>query len=93
MIKLIKNWYNTKKIQAQLKAELYGTMESIIRKKDNIKELIKNTYQVLKNTPDEEFQQKLIEQIALLVHETNKKKDTNTAEMIINIMKQQTDKN
>lgn len=73
MIKLIKNWYNTKKIQAQLKAEFYGTMESIIREKDDIKELIKNTYHVLKNTPDEEFQQKLIEQIALLVHETNQK--------------------
>lgn len=72
MIKLIKNWYNTKKIQTQLKAEFYGTMESIIREKDDIKELIKNTYDILKDTPKEELQQKLIEQIALLVHETNK---------------------
>ena len=72
MIKLIKNWYNTKKIQAQLKAEFYGTMESIIREKDDIKELIKNTYDILKDTTKEELQQKLIEQIALLVHETNK---------------------
>lgn len=77
MIKLIKNWYNTKKIQAQLKAEFYGTIESIIREKDGIKELIKNTYDILKDTPKEELQQKLIEQIALLVHETNRKKNEN----------------
>lgn len=71
MIKLIKNWYNAKKIQTQLKAEFYGMIGTVVREKENIKELIENTYDVLKDTPKEELQQKLIEQIALLVHETN----------------------
>lgn len=71
MIKLIKNWYTTKKIQAQLKAEFYGIIGTIFHEKENIKELIENTYTVLKDTPKEELQQKIIEQIALLVHETN----------------------
>lgn len=73
MIKLIKNWYATKKIKAQLKAEFYGMIGTIIREKEDIKELVENTYDVLKGTPKEELQQKLIEQIALLVHETNQK--------------------
>lgn len=71
MIKLIKNWYATKKIKAQLKAEFYGIIRKIMHEKEDIKELIENTYDVLKDTPKEEFQQKLIEQVALLVHETN----------------------
>lgn len=71
MIKLIKNWYKTKKIQIEMKAEFYGMIGTIIREKEDIKELVENTYDVLKGTPKEELQQKLIEQIALLVHETN----------------------
>lgn len=71
MIKLIKNWYKTKKIQIEMKAEFYGMIGTIIREKEDIKELVENAYDVLKSTPKEEFQQKLIEQIALLVHETN----------------------
>lgn len=71
MIKLIKNWYKTKKIRIEMKAEFYGMIGTIIREKEDIKELIENTYDVLKGTPKEELQQKLIEQIALLVHETN----------------------
>lgn len=74
MIKLIKNWYKTKKIQTQLKAEFYGAMETIVHERNDIKELIRNTYDVLKDAPKDELQQKLIEQIALLVHETNKNK-------------------
>lgn len=71
MIKLIKNWYKIKKIQIEMKAEFYGMIGTIIREKEDIKELVENTYDVLKGTPKEELQQKLIEQIALLVHETN----------------------
>lgn len=71
MIKLIKNWYKIKKIQSEMKAEFYGMIGTIIREKEYIKELVENTYDVLKDTPKEELQQKLIEQIALLVHETN----------------------
>lgn len=73
MIKLIKNWYKTKKIQAQLKAEFYGIIRAVIQEKENIKELIENAYDVLKDTPKEELQQKIIEQVAVLVHETNQK--------------------
>lgn len=73
MIKLIKNWYKTKKIQSALKAEFYGIIGAVVKEKEDVKKLIRNTYQVLISTSDEEFQQKLIEQIALLVHETNKK--------------------
>lgn len=73
MIKIIINWYKAKKIQSALKAEFYGTIGAIVHEKEDIKELIENTYDVLKDTPKEELQQKLIEQIALLVHETNQK--------------------
>lgn len=71
MIKLIKNWYKIKKIQSEMKAEFYGMIGTIIREKEDIKELVENTYDVLKDTPKEELQQKLIERIALLVYETN----------------------
>ena len=47
--------------------------KTLYNEKENIKELIENTYDVLKDTPKEELQQKLIEQVALLVHETNQK--------------------
>lgn len=78
MIKLIKNWYKTKKIQIEMKAEFYGMIGTIIREKEDIKELVENTYDVLKGTPKEELQQKLIEQIALLVHETNQESNNIT---------------
>lgn len=71
MIKFIRNWYRTKKIQAELKAELYNGIIMIVREHNDIKELLTNTYNVLKDAPLDELQQKLIEQIALLVHETN----------------------
>lgn len=73
MIKLIKNWYTTKKIQAQLKAEFYGIIGRLFHEKDSIKELIENTYDVLKDIPKEELREKIIEQVAVLVHETNQK--------------------
>lgn len=71
MIKFIRNWYRTKKIQAELKAELYNAIIMVVREHEDIKKLLISTYDVLKNAPLEELQQKLIEQIALLVHETN----------------------
>lgn len=71
MIKFIRNWYRTKKIQAELKAELYNAIIMVVREHEDIKELLINTYDVLKNAPLEELQQKLIEQIAFLVHKTN----------------------
>lgn len=71
MIKLIRNWYRTKKIQAELKAELYSAIMAVVQEQEEIKLLIIHSYEALKNTPLEELQQKLIEQIAFLVHETN----------------------
>lgn len=73
MIQIIKNWYKTKKIQSALKAEFYGTMEAIIREKDDIKKLALDSYNVLKDTPKEKLQDALIVQIATLVHEENRK--------------------
>lgn len=77
MIKFIRNWYRTKKIQAELKAELYNAIIMVVREHEDIKKLLISTYDVLKNAPLEELQQKLIEQIALLVHETNRGRHQN----------------
>jgi len=73
MIQIIKNWYKVKKIQSALKAEFYGTMEAVIREKDDIKKLALDAYNALKDTPKEELQDALIAQIAAMVHEENRK--------------------
>lgn len=71
MIQMIKNWYKVKKIRLALKSEFYSTLETIVHEKEDVKKLINNTYNILKDTPKENLQDKLIEQIALLIHETN----------------------
>jgi hypothetical protein len=73
MLKIITNLYKTKKIQAQLKADFYTSILSVVQEQENIKKLIDNIYNALKNTPTDELQQKLIEQIALIIHKTNNK--------------------
>jgi hypothetical protein len=73
MLKIITNLYKTKKIQAQLKADFYTSILSVVQEQENIKKLIDNIYYALKNTPTDELQQKLIEQIALIIHKTNNK--------------------
>lgn len=82
MIKLILNWYRTKKLQAELKVQFFSAIVSVIQEQKDIKILIENTYNTLKNTPPEEFQQKLAEQIASLVHESNERRQQNIHESI-----------
>lgn len=71
MISIIKNWYTIKKVQLELKATIYGTISTFLSNKQDIIELLQNAYTALKDTPVDELQQKLIEEIATLVHESN----------------------
>lgn len=73
MVKLIKNWYQTKKTQMELKALFYGVIAALVENKKESMDLIQNLYGALKDVPAEELQEKLIKQIAMMVHEPNMK--------------------
>ena len=63
MIKFIRNWYRTKKIQAELKAELYNGIIMIVREHSDIKELLTNTYNVDQNQQDIQTSRKRVKAV------------------------------
>lgn len=71
MIKMMINWYTVKKTQLELKAALYRALSTFVSDRQDYKKLLQDIYTALKDVPVDELQQKLIEEIAVLVHESN----------------------
>ena len=71
MVRLIRNWYQAKKAQMELKALFYNAITALAQNRKGIMELAQNLYTALKDIPAEELQEKLMEQIAIMAHEPN----------------------
>lgn len=69
------NWYRAKKAEFKVKAIFYGTIASIIDNQKPIIEMAQALFTELKDVPVEQLRSELVEKIAELIHEENKKAD------------------
>ena len=61
-------YFKMKKKEIELKLELYSSIESFMEEKDDIIETIKKVYLSLKDVPVEEMYNKLILELANIIH-------------------------
>ena len=64
-------YFKMKKKEIELKLELYSSIESFMEEKDDIIETIKKVYLSLKDVPVEEMYNKLILELANIIHGDN----------------------
>lgn len=57
-----------KKKEIELKLTLYTYVSTLINERKNVIDLVENIYKALKDIPAEELQDRLIKEIAELVH-------------------------
>ena len=69
------NWYRAKKNEFKVKAMFYGAIVGIIENQKSIIEMIQALFAELKDVPAEQLKDELINKVAELVHEENKKAD------------------
>ena len=64
-------YFKMKKKEIKLKLELYSSIENFMEEKDDIIETIKKVYLSLKDVPVEEMYNKLITELANIIHDDN----------------------
>ena len=64
-------YFKMKKKEIELKLELYSSIESFMEEKDDIIETIKKVYLSLNDVPVEEMYNKLILELANIIHGDN----------------------
>ena len=64
-------YFKMKKKEIKLKLELYSSIENFMEEKDDIIETIKKVYLSLKDVPVEEMYNKLILELANIIHGDN----------------------
>lgn len=67
------SWYRAKKNEFKVKAMFYGAIVGIIENQKSIIEMIQALFTELKDVPVEQLKDELINKVAELVHEENKK--------------------
>ena len=70
---MIGNYFKMKAKEIRLKLALYSVIEEFVNEKTDIVVTIKKLYLAMKDTPVEELQNKLIDSLASIIHEENKK--------------------
>lgn len=71
-------YFRMKKKEIELKLTLYTYASALINERKNVIDLAENVYKALKDIPAEELQDRLIKEIAGLVHEEAEKNIKNT---------------
>lgn len=66
-------YFRMKKKEIELKLTLYTYTSALINERKNVIDLAENVYKALKDIPAEELQDRLIKEIAGLVHEEAEK--------------------
>lgn len=61
-------YFRMKKKEIELKLTLYTYVSALINERKNVIDLVENIYKALKDIPAEELQDRLIKEIAELVH-------------------------
>lgn len=69
------SWYRAKKNEFKVKAMFYGAIVGIVENQKSIIEMIQALFTELKDVPVEQLKDELINKVAELVHEENKKAD------------------
>lgn len=67
------NWYRAKKAELKAKAMFWGILAGVVDSYKPIIAMIQALFTELKDVPVEDLQSELIDKIAELVHEDNKK--------------------
>ena len=70
---MIRNYFKMKAKEIRLKLALYSVIEEFVNEKADIVATIKKLYLAMMDTPVEELQNKLIDSLASIIHEENKK--------------------
>lgn len=70
---MIRNYFKMKAKEIRLKLALYSVIEEFVNEKTDIVVTIKKLYFAMKDTPVEELQNKIIDSLASIIHEENKK--------------------
>ena len=70
-------YFKMKKKEYELKLTLYSSIQDFVESKSDIFETLNKIYLVCKDTPVDELQNKLIGEIAKLVHEDSNKENNN----------------
>lgn len=71
MIKMFINWYKAKKIELEMKAMFYGYLKQIIDNQADFLAFLQNLVSSMKGVSADEFRDKLIENMATIIHEDN----------------------
>ena len=70
-------YFKMKKKEYELKLALYSSIQNFVESKSDIIETITKIYLACKDTPVDELQNKLIGEIAKLIHEDSDKENNN----------------
>ena len=70
-------YFKMKKKEHELKLTLYSSIQNFVENKSDIFETLNKVYIACKDTPVDELQNKLIEEIAKLVHEYSTEESKN----------------
>ena len=70
-------YFKMKKKEHELKLALYSSIQDFVESKSDIIETITKIYLACKDTPVDELQNKLIGEIAKLIHEDSDKENNN----------------
>ena len=70
-------YFKMKKKEHELKLALYSSIQDFVENKSDIFETLQRIYLACKDTPVEELQNKLIGEIAKLVHDGEKEESEN----------------
>ena len=70
-------YFKMKKKEHELKLTLYSSIQNFVENKSDIFETLNKVYIACKDTPVDELQNKLIGEIAKLIHEDSDKENNN----------------